>query len=237
VRERLPLVLGTVVSQTLLNLLATAALGGIMLATVGLFRGGEDRLLLMALAPVAAIGAVLAAPLLARSGAAPRSARARAALASLRTALHDARRGLHVFRHPRLGPWAAVSQLGAWGLQWLACWALFVALGLDSRAGASAAAAVLFAVNVTAVLPLIPANIGIYQAACVAVLSAYGVGYTHALAYGIILQALEMATAVAMGMPALLRAGMSWRDMRSSALHATPVELRGHETRGRPAEA
>jgi phosphatidyl-myo-inositol alpha-mannosyltransferase len=235
VRERLPLVLGTVVSQTLLNLLATAALGGIMLATVGLFRGGEDRLLLMTLAPVAAIGAVLAAPLF--GGAAPRSARARAALASLRTALQDARRGLHVFRHPRLGPWAAVTQLGAWGLQWLACWALFVALGLDSRAGAGAAAAVLFAVNVTAVLPLIPANIGIYQAACVAVLSAYGVGYTHALAYGIILQALEMATAVAMGMPALLREGMSWRDMRSSALHATPVELRGHEARGRPAEA
>ena len=59
-----------------------------------------------------------------------------------------------------------------------------------------------------------------------AVLSAYGVGKTDALAYGIILQAVEIATAFAMGMPALLREGMTWRDLRLRALHAAPVELR-----------
>jgi phosphatidylinositol alpha-mannosyltransferase len=29
-----------------------------------------------------------------------------------------------------------------------------------------------------------------------------------------------------MGMPALVREGMSWRDLRLRALHAAPVELR-----------
>ncbi len=35
-----------------------------------------------------------------------------------------------------------------------------------------AAAAVLFAVNITAVLPATPANLGVFQAACAAVLHA-----------------------------------------------------------------
>ena len=39
-------------------------------------------------------------------------------------------------------------------------------------------------------------------------------------------EAVEIATAFAMGTPALLREGMTWRDLRLRALHATPVELR-----------
>ena len=131
-------------------------------------------------------------------------------------------------------------QLGAWALQWLACWVLLAALGLDGRAGAGAAAAVLFAVNVTAVLPATPSNLGVFQAACVAVLSgAYGVSHADALAYGIILQAVEIATAVVMGTPALLKEGLSWRDVRLRAMHSTPVELkpRPHDARARRAEA
>ena len=88
-----------------------------------------------------------------------------------------------------------------------------------------AAAAVLFAVNVTAVLPATPSNLGVFQAACVAVLSSYHVGYADALAYGIILQAVEIATAVMMGAPALVREGCSWRDVRLRAMHSAPVQL------------
>ena len=107
--------------------------------------------------------------------------------------------GLQVFRSPKLGAWAASMQLTAWAIQWLACYVLLVALGLDDQAGVGAAAAVLFAVNVTAALPATPSNLGVFQAACVAVLSAYGVGKTNALAYGMILQAVEIATALAHG--------------------------------------
>ena len=85
----------------------------------------------------------------------------------------------------------------------------------------------LFAVNVTAVLPATPSNVGVFQAACVAVLTgAYGVSSVDALGYGIILQAVEVATAVIMGMPALVKEGLSWRDVRTRALLGTPVELR-----------
>ena len=81
-----------------------------------------------------------------------------------------------MFRRPRLAGAAVAGQLGAWALQWLSCYLLLVALGLEDHTGALAAAAVLFAVNVSAVLPVMPSNLGVFQAACVAVLTgAYGV--------------------------------------------------------------
>jgi phosphatidylinositol alpha-mannosyltransferase len=224
VRERLPVVLGTLVSQTLLNLVALAVLGSIMFATVGLFHGHETALVLVGVAPLAALLLVALAPVLLRS-APSRFARTQQWLARLRGAMVEARRGLQVFRNPKLGAWAAFMQLLAWAIQWFACYALLVALGLDQRAGLGAAAAVLFAVNVTAVIPATPSNIGVFQAACVAVLSAYGVAHTDAFAYGIILQAVEVATAFALGMPSLVGEGLSWKDLRLRALHAAPVEL------------
>jgi len=238
VRDNFPIVLGSLVSQTLLNLLALAVLGTVMFATVGIFRGGEDALVLATLAPVALILLLLATPALLRRGKPSRFVRVQQAVAKARRAMMQVRSGLQVFRNPRLGTWAATAQLTAWAVQWLACYVLLVALGLDERAGIGAAAAVLFAVNVTAALPATPSNLGVFQAACVAVLSAYGIGKTDALAYGLILQAVEIATAVAMGMPALVAEGMTWKDLRLRALHAAPVELGGGGRRGRePAEA
>jgi phosphatidylinositol alpha-mannosyltransferase len=132
--------------------------------------------------------------------------------------------GLLVFRSPRLGAEAVAMQFTAWGLQLVSCYVLFAALGLHLDMGA--AAAVLFAVNVTAVLPLTPSNLGVFQAACLAVLTgAYGVDAAQALGYGIILQAVEIATAVVMGAPALVKEGLSWREVRLRALHTSPVDL------------
>ena len=237
VRDRFPIVLGTLVSQTLLNLLALVVLGAVMFNTVGLFQGNEDALVIATLAPVVVLALVLSAPWLLRRGKPSRFQRVQQAAALVRGAMVQVRSGLQVFRKPKLGGWAALMQLTAWGIQWLACYVLLVALGLDDQAGLGAAAAVLFAVNVTAALPATPSNLGVFQAACVAVLSAYGVGKTNALAYGIILQAVEIATAVGMGMPALVREGMTWRDLRLRALHAAPVELGHAARRGEAAEA
>ena len=95
-------------------------------------------------------------------------------------------------------------------------------------AGLGAAAAVLFAVNVTAALPLTPSNLGVFQAACVAVLTAATASHAaDALGYGIVLQAVEIATAFVLGAPALLKEGLSWRDVRLRALHTAPVSLPG----------
>jgi phosphatidylinositol alpha-mannosyltransferase len=91
----------------------------------------------------------------------------------------------------------------------------------------------LFAVNVTAVVPATPSNIGVFQLATVSVLTTgFGVGAADALAYGVILQAVEIATAVALGVPALVREGMTWSDVRWRALASAPVRLPG-EARSR----
>ena len=228
-REVLPTVLGTVVSQTLLNIVALIALGVTMFSTVDLFQSHHGALVAFAIAPIAILVSVLLAPALLRAGAPSRFTRVQQGAAKLRAALTRVRDGLRVFRSPRLGFEATVAQLAAWALQLVACYVLLAALGLD-HAGVGAAAAVLFAVNVTAVVPATPSNLGVFQAACVAVLTAgYGVSSADALGFGIILQAVEIATAVIMGGPALVGEGLSWRDVRLRALHHAPVELGARE--------
>ena len=37
--------------------------------------------------------------------------------------------------------------------------------------------------------------------------------------------AVEIATAVVMGTPALLKEGLSWREVRLRAIHSAPVSL------------
>src|SRR4029453_14472273 len=74
-RDRLPAVLGTLVSQTLLNVLALVILGIVMFSTVGLFAGRQQALVWYAVAPVAVLLLVLVAPAIVRSGLPKRSAR------------------------------------------------------------------------------------------------------------------------------------------------------------------
>jgi phosphatidylinositol alpha-mannosyltransferase len=222
------------VSQTLLNLLALCVLGGLTLSSVSVLDGhGDSALLLAALAPLAALLAILLAPVLipALGRSSPdwighRSPRVQTLVAALRRSLLRLRDGLRVFRQPRSALAATAAQLGAWALQWLSCWLVLMALGLDSRVGVGGAAAVLFAVNVTAVVPATPANVGVFQAACVAVLAgAYHVSTPDAIAYGIVLQAVEVAAAILMGVPALVNEGLSWKEVRLRTMHATPVRL------------
>ena len=224
-REYLPVVLGTLVSQTLLNIVALAVLGSVMFSSVDLFNGHQNALLIAAIAPAALLVLVLFAPVILR-GAGTRFGRLHAVVAQIRGAMTRVRAGLMVFRRPRLGAIASVTQLSAWAFQWFACYMLLVALGLDKQAGLPAAAAVLFAVNITAVLPATPANLGVFQAACAAVLhTGWHVGYGTGVAYGVILQAVEVSAAILMGMPALVKEGMSWREVRLRAMHAAPVKL------------
>jgi len=224
-RETFPVLLGTLVSQTVLNIGALVLLGAIIVGTTDLFHAKTERLFLISLAPLLLLVAVVLAPTLVRQAGSGRIART---IRAIRAALIKVRSGLVVFRDPRRGPLATVAQLGAWGLQLLACFALFTALGLDHEPliGIGAAAAVLFAVNVTAVVPATPSNIGVFQLATASVLTTgFGVSFSDAIAYGIVLQAVEIATAVMLGLPALVREGVTWSDMRMRALSAAPVRL------------
>jgi phosphatidyl-myo-inositol alpha-mannosyltransferase len=222
-RETFPVLIGTLVSQTALNILALALLGGIIISTTDLFQSSTEKLFLASTAPLLVLLAVLLAPSVLRVNGAGRIARG---VSALRSSIKQVRRGLVVFRDPRKGGFATFAQLSAWFLQLIACWALFAALGLDHQVAIGAAAACLFAVNVTAVVPATPSNIGIFQLAIISVLTkGFGVSAADALAYGVILQAVEIATAVALGVPALVREGVTWSDMRLRALSAAPVRL------------
>ncbi len=222
-RETFPVLLGTLVSQTVFNILALVLLGGIIVSTTDLFHSSSTKLFVVSLVPLVALVGVALAPTIVRGNGDGRFSRA---LAVARGALLRVREGLQVFRKPRLGAAAGTAQLAAWAVQLLACYALSVALGLEHHAGIGAAAAVLFAVNVTAVVPATPSNIGVFQLAVISVLTTgFGIGAADALAYGVILQAVEIATAVALGVPALVREGVSWSDMRMRALSAAPARL------------
>jgi phosphatidylinositol alpha-mannosyltransferase len=225
-RETMPTVVGTLVSQTVLNVIALLILAAIALSSVPIFNQRYGALIAVVLVPVVLLAIVLIVPAVLAASGRERFGRTRAVARPLLKAARQVRSGLRVFTHPGDGSLALVAQLSAWALQALACYLLLLAIGLDGRTGIGAAAAVLLAVNVTALVPATPANVGVFQAACVAVLSgAYGVSAADALGYGIVLQAVEVATAVLMGVPALLGEGLSWRDVRLRALHSTPVRL------------
>ncbi len=222
-RETFPVLLGTLVSQTVLNIVALALLGAIIVSTTDLFHSSTQKLFAFSFVPLAILLLVLFGPQLMRRNGNGRLARLGA---TMHAALLQVRAGLAVFRTPRRGIAAAAAQLGAWAIQLAACWALLAALGLNGQAGIGAAAAVLFAVNVTAVVPATPSNIGVFQLAVISVLhTGFGIGTADALAYGVILQAVEIATAVTLGLPALVREGLTWSDLRVQALSTAPVRL------------
>jgi phosphatidylinositol alpha-mannosyltransferase len=225
-KENLPVVVGTIVSQTMLNILALVLLGALVLTNIGgVFHSGTKQVLIFSLVPLALLLAVVIAPILLRNQGA-KDGRLSRASAAMHSVMVQVRSGLQVFRRPKAGVPAAVLQMGAWFIQLLSCWALMFALGLEAQAGFAASAAVLFAVNFTAAVPVTPSNIGVFQLAVVAVLhNGWGVSTADAFAYGVILQAVEIATAAALGVPALVREGLTWGDMRSQAIAQAPVEL------------
>jgi phosphatidylinositol alpha-mannosyltransferase len=222
-RFTFPVLLGTVVSQTVLNITALALLGVTIVASTDLFHSASTKLFVFSLVPLLLLLVVILAPVVVRR---PKGTGRLARISeTIRAALLRVRKGLSVFRNPRYGSIAATTQLAAWAVQLFACALLFEALGMHG-VGIGAAAAVLFAVNVTAVVPATPSNIGVFQLAVISVLTTgFGVGAADALAYGVILQAVEIATAVVLGLPSLVREGLTWSDMRLRALSTAPVRL------------
>jgi phosphatidylinositol alpha-mannosyltransferase len=212
----IPVVAGTVFSQTLINLVALGILAAVTFSSVPLLRGHASALEAVVAAPVFVALFVLGVPPLLHLAQRSRSTRIRSGAIAFAELLRLGRQGLLAFAKPRYGVPAVGAQLFAWALQWGACYMVILALGLNPQATPVTAAAILLAVNVSAVLPATPSNVGVFQAACLVVLAAYGVGAGQGLAYGIILQAIELLTALTLGVPALLREGMTWQDIRRS---------------------
>jgi phosphatidylinositol alpha-mannosyltransferase len=212
----LPVVVGTLFSQTLLNVLGLLAVAAIAFASTPALQAHAGALSLVALVPAVLLVLVLLAPWLVERTS-PRSPVLQRAASALAVRLSELRSGLRVFRRVSATSHALSAQLAAWALQLLAVYALLVAFRLDDQAGIAAAAAILTAVNVTGIVPVTPSNVGIFQATCVLVLAAWNIGPDTALAYGILLQAIEVAVALALGLPALAGEHTSFRAIRRTA--------------------
>jgi len=67
------------------------------------------------------------------------------------------------------------------------------------------------------VLALTPSNIGVFQAACVAVFAPFGVSASQGLAYGLVLRAIEIVSAHMLGLPSTLHGGLGPGGLRRKA--------------------
>jgi uncharacterized protein (TIRG00374 family) len=146
-------------------------------------------------------------------------------MGSVRHLLHMARRGLSVLKAPVPLAGAIFFQCLGWLLQLLAVYAAMQAFGID--APLPAAGLVLVLMNVATIVPLWPGNVGLVQAAVALPLRNYGVPYSVGFAYGLALQALEMACGVGLGLLALAREGTSFamlRRMQGDAESADEIE-------------
>jgi uncharacterized membrane protein YbhN (UPF0104 family) len=131
---------------------------------------------------------------------------------SMRQLVGMARNGLAVLKQPLPLAGAILLQCGGWLMQLLAVYVAMQAFGID--APLPAAGLVLVLMNIATIIPLWPGNVGLVQAAVAVPLRNYGVPYSTGFAYGLVLQALEMACGVGLGLIALAREGISVAMLR-----------------------
>jgi len=77
-----------------------------------------------------------------------------------------------------------------------------------------AAGLVLCLMNIATIVPLWPGNVGLVQAAVALPLRNYGVPYATGFAFGLVLQGIEIAVGVGLGLIALAREGISFAMLR-----------------------
>lgn len=115
--------------------------------------------------------------------------------------LRSAREGLRILPDRRLVAIVFVVTMVLWGLPILSSYLLILGFGFDIPA--SAAFVVFVAIGLGTTLPNPPGMVGIFQVASVVALGLFGVDKADALAYGILLNALQLLTLVAQGCIAL----------------------------------
>jgi len=215
-RETFPGLAGTLVSQTLLNIVALALLGTIIVSSTDLFQLQHEKLFVFSFVPLALLVVVLVSPGL---DASQRQWPLRAgSVQRCTSALLQVRAGLAVFRQPRYGIVASAAQLGALGDP-----VGQPAGRCSQRSGsmttpASAAAAGCCSRSTSPRSSRDPANIGVFSSRdqC----AAYRIRYQHRRCPRLWRDSagVEIATAVALGLPLSSREGLTGRSARPGAL-------------------
>ena len=133
-------------------------------------------------------------------------------MGSVRELVSMGRQGLSVLKAPVPLAGAILLQCLGWLMQLLAVFVAMQAFGID--APLPAAGLVLVLMNIATIIPLWPGNIGLVQAAVALPLRNYGVAYPVGFAYGIVLQAIEIACGITLGLIAIAREGISVAMLR-----------------------
>jgi uncharacterized protein (TIRG00374 family) len=120
--------------------------------------------------------------------------------------------GMRVLPNPRLLLAVFLVSLGLWFLPILSSWVMIRAFAFDVPFGA--AVVVFIFIGFGTALPNVPGMIGPYQYACILALGLFGVPQADALAYGLVLNAVQFFTLVAQGLIAMPLAGVSVGDLR-----------------------
>ncbi|MBI2683810.1 MAG: flippase-like domain-containing protein [Actinobacteria bacterium] len=134
--------------------------------------------------------------------------------------------GHSALRRPGIVAPLAGASIAGWLAQWLGVYVLLAAF--DIEGGWRAATLVLIAVSVAQTLPVLPGNVGIFQAAlALPLVTSYGVPAATALAFGVVLQLAQTLPVALWGAVALSRQGESIRRLRNSArgLRSRPGRL------------
>jgi uncharacterized membrane protein YbhN (UPF0104 family) len=103
---------------------------------------------------------------------------------------------------------ASILTLIAYGVDYTSYWLFLRAFDWALSMNVAMTTAVLVAIG--SVLPAAPGNIGIYQAACVIALGAYGIGESSALAYSVVAQGSTIVVIAILGTVVATRYGMGF---------------------------
>jgi glycosyltransferase 2 family protein len=106
-------------------------------------------------------------------------------------------RGSVSLRRLRLAVAAAVLTTACWVLLGLSAWTLMI--GFDLHLSPLAGMLVIIALGLTSILPASPAGVGVFEAATLAVLRAYGIPKADALSYALVLHAVSFFPYIAAG--------------------------------------
>jgi peptidoglycan/xylan/chitin deacetylase (PgdA/CDA1 family)/uncharacterized membrane protein YbhN (UPF0104 family) len=139
--------------------------------------------------------------------------RGQQALAMLHPIARGMQQGQTVLRRPRTAAWALAAGLASWAAQIGGIYAALSAADIHATIGT---AGVVFLVSTLVQLfPFWPGNIGLFQAAVAQVLvQAYPIDFTHAIAFAVGLQVIEVSLGVGLGFWFLSREGLSLSEVR-----------------------
>lgn len=122
--------------------------------------------------------------------------------------------GMRVLPDTRLLLAVFVASLLLWFLPILSSYLMMRAFALELPF--SAAVVVFIFIGFGTALPNVPGMLGPYQYACILALGLFGVSEVDALAYGLVLNAVQFLTIVAQGLVAMPIAGVRFADLRAA---------------------